>query len=79
MGYFFIKQEDIVDMPELRKEKQRLENDLGTFINDRLNSFRIAAGGVSVNHITVNMIDVTEFGDREPRYILGPVTCEIAI
>ena len=68
-----------MDISELRKEKQRLENDLGDLISDRLKSFGIATGGASVNQITVHMIDVTAFGDREPRYILGPVKCEIAI
>ena len=63
---------------ELRAERQKLEETLQAFINQEVGKFRDKTG-FSPSGVNVDMLEVTERGDKEPKYFAGSVSCVVSL
>ncbi len=63
---------------ELRAERQKLETTLQAFINQEVGKFRDKTG-FSPSRIDVDMLEATEWGDKESKYFVGGVSCEVSL
>ena len=67
-----------MDIDELRRRRKVLEDELTTFIAEKLVAFHIATG-VAIMSVDIDLIRMGIIGTREVSYFLDNVSCEIAI
>ena len=63
---------------ELRAERQKLEETLQAFISQEVNKFRDKTG-FSIKGVSVDMLEITKYGDIVSSHVVGHVSCEVSL